>query len=123
MDDRQEAFFQMLLIDQAEAALRSATVERRQTTVRVQGEGQFDFDYLRGKAKIAADNYFEEPGVRRARLSTQSMNNLKQMALGMHAYHDVNGGLPAPAVCSKDGKPLLSWRVAILPYIEQLAAV
>jgi hypothetical protein len=37
----------------------------------------------------------------------------------MHNYHDTNGGLPPTAICGKKGKPLLSWRVAILPYIEQ----
>lgn len=36
----------------------------------------------------------------------------------MHIYHDVNKTLP-PAVHSKDGKPLLSWRVLVLPYIEE----
>src|SRR5262249_40169050 len=30
-----------------------------------------------------------------------------------------NNNLPAPAIFTKDGKPLLSWRVAILPYIEE----
>jgi prepilin-type processing-associated H-X9-DG protein len=51
----------------------------------------------------------------------QSANNLKQIALALHNYHDANGTLPAAAICDKDGKPLLSWRVAILPYIEQQA--
>jgi hypothetical protein len=37
----------------------------------------------------------------------------------MHTYHDANKTLPAAAICDKNGKPLLSWRVAILPYIEQ----
>jgi hypothetical protein len=49
----------------------------------------------------------------------QSTNNLKQIALAMHNYHDVNGRFPAAAICDKNGKPLLSWRVAILPYVEQ----
>lgn len=58
--------------------------------------------------------------VREAANRTQSTNNLKQIALAMHNYHDVNKGLPPAAIYSKDGtKPLLSWRVAILPYIEQ----
>jgi hypothetical protein len=38
----------------------------------------------------------------------------------MHGYHDVFGGFPNAGIVStreKDGKPLLSWRVAILPYI------
>lgn len=48
-----------------------------------------------------------------------SQNNLKQIAIAMHNYHDSYGKLPAQAIYSKDGKPLLSWRVAILPYIEQ----
>jgi hypothetical protein len=49
----------------------------------------------------------------------QSLNNLKQMAIAMYAYHDSQGQLPVKAaILSPDGKPLLSWRVAILPYIE-----
>jgi Protein of unknown function (DUF1559) len=49
---------------------------------------------------------------------TKSTNNLKQIALAFHAYHDVNGRLPADVV-DKDGQPILSWRVLILPYLEQ----
>jgi hypothetical protein len=47
-----------------------------------------------------------------------SSNNLKQIALAFHNYNDVNGELPTN-VRSRDKKPLLSWRVQILPYIEQ----
>jgi hypothetical protein len=36
-------------------------------------------------------------------------------------YADTNGTLPPAAVRSKDGRPLLSWRVLILPQIEQEA--
>ena len=60
-------------------------------------------------------------GVGQARSSagrSQSSNNLKQLALSWHNYLDVNKTFPS-AIMSKDGKPLLSWRVAILPYIEQ----
>ncbi len=47
-------------------------------------------------------------------------NNLKLLAIAMHNYHDAMGSFPqAAATRSKDGKPLLSWRVALLPYIEQ----
>ncbi|HEY1380964.1 MAG TPA: DUF1559 domain-containing protein [Gemmataceae bacterium] len=48
----------------------------------------------------------------------QSMNNLKQLALAWHNYHEVHKAFP-PAAIDKDGKPLLSWRVAILPYLDQ----
>jgi prepilin-type processing-associated H-X9-DG protein len=46
-------------------------------------------------------------------------NNLKQIGLALHNYHDVNAGFPPAAVVGKKGKPLLSWRVAILPYIDE----
>ena len=47
-----------------------------------------------------------------------SINNMKQFGLAMHNYHDANKHFPAAASYSPDGKPLLSWRVAILPMIE-----
>jgi uncharacterized protein (TIGR03067 family)/prepilin-type processing-associated H-X9-DG protein len=50
----------------------------------------------------------------------ESANNLKQIALAMHAFHDIYKRIPGQAIYSKDGKPLLSWRVAILPFIEQV---
>ena len=49
----------------------------------------------------------------------QSSNNLKQLVLAMHNYHDSFGKFPAAYSTDKDGKPLLSWRVHILPFIEQ----
>src|SRR5262249_24805669 len=48
-----------------------------------------------------------------------SVNNLKQLGLAMHNYHDTYGHSPPAAIYSKDGKPLLSWRVALLPYLDQ----
>jgi hypothetical protein len=58
--------------------------------------------------------------VREAAARVQSENNLKQMSLAMINDADANGNRLTPAaICDKDGKPLLSWRVAILPYIEQ----
>ena len=37
----------------------------------------------------------------------------------MHNYDSTHGSLPPHAVYGKDGRPLLSWRVLILPFIEQ----
>ena len=45
--------------------------------------------------------------------------NMKHIGIAMHAYHDVHAALPSAAILGKKGKPLLSWRVAILPYVEQ----
>ncbi len=48
-----------------------------------------------------------------------SVNNIKQMMLAMHNYHSTNNTFPAAAISDAEGKPLLSWRVAILPFIEE----
>ena len=46
---------------------------------------------------------------------SRDQNNLKQIALAIINYADTNTGMPPPAIDSDDGKPLLSWRVLILP--------
>lgn len=65
------------------------------------------------------------PAVGKARAAAQRnqrMNNMKQIALAMLNYESANGHYPAAApIVDKDGKPLLSWRVAILPYLENSA--
>jgi hypothetical protein len=57
--------------------------------------------------------------VKGAAARAQSTNNLKQIAIALHNYHDVNGRFPPQALYSPDGKPLLSWRVLILPYLAK----
>jgi hypothetical protein len=57
--------------------------------------------------------------VRSAANKMKSQNNLKQLSLAMHNYASTAGYLPRHALYGKDGKPLLSWRVAVLPYLEQ----
>lgn len=47
-----------------------------------------------------------------------SQNNLRQLAIGVHSYSDAMAVLPND-ITNKAGTPLLSWRVAILPYLEQ----
>ncbi|HKI32019.1 MAG TPA: DUF1559 domain-containing protein [Gemmataceae bacterium] len=57
--------------------------------------------------------------VREAAARMESSNNLKQIALAVLNSNDANGNFPAAYSVNKDGKPLLSWRVHILPYIAQ----
>jgi prepilin-type processing-associated H-X9-DG protein len=49
----------------------------------------------------------------------KSANNLKRIGIGMLNYHDSYQSFPPQAITSPDGKPLLSWRVALLPHVDE----
>ncbi len=49
----------------------------------------------------------------------ESVNHLKMIGLAFHNYHATYARLPNYASTDKDGKPLLSWRVHLLPFLEQ----
>ncbi|MCE9568243.1 MAG: DUF1559 domain-containing protein [Planctomycetes bacterium] len=53
--------------------------------------------------------------VREAAARTQCSNNLKQLGIACHAYHDVAGALPPSRVADH----WATWAVVILPYMEQ----
>jgi hypothetical protein len=56
-------------------------------------------------------------GIRAAAQRTQASNNFKQLALGFHnAAAETGGQMPGP-ILDPTGRPLHSWRVAILPYL------
>lgn len=45
------------------------------------------------------------------------LRNLKHIALAMHNYHSEHNSFPPAYSTDADGKPLLSWRVLILPFL------
>lgn len=45
-------------------------------------------------------------------------NNLRSLGLTFQAYREGRGHLPVVAITDPQGKPLLSWRVTILPWIK-----
>src|SRR5579859_5300702 len=55
--------------------------------------------------------------VREAAARMQCSNNLKQIGLALHNYHDGNNGKFPPARVGGNGEG--SWAVYLLPYIEQ----
>ncbi len=46
-------------------------------------------------------------------------SNLKQIGFALHNYHDTYKSFPPAFVIGPDGKPWHSWRVLILPFLEQ----
>src|SRR6478735_3653731 len=74
------------------------------------------------------------PAVQSAREAARRMqcsNNLRQIGLGLHNFHDTNGCLPAGAITSSTKPPgvkfsvpnnkLHGWAIFIYPQIEQKA--
>jgi prepilin-type N-terminal cleavage/methylation domain-containing protein/prepilin-type processing-associated H-X9-DG protein len=55
--------------------------------------------------------------IREAAARLQCQNNLKQMGLAFHNYHDSNGRFPPEGGANNTGA--WGWPVALLPYIEQ----
>ncbi len=51
----------------------------------------------------------------------RTMNNLKQIGLAMHNHHAAFEAFPDAAIRGAAGGELLSWRVKLLPFLEQQA--
>ena len=71
-----------------------------------------------GESKIASDE--TDPNMSlspmRDRVST---TNMKKLMLTLHEYQsDHNGAFPPAYTVDSNGRPLLSWRVFLLPYLE-----
>jgi hypothetical protein len=104
------------LLRQVEAGLKETRVRQEESHVEV---------HAHIKADVAALGVAADEAVVRVRESAgrvQSQNNLRQLAVAMHNYAAANGNrFPPQAVYNPDGKPLLSWRVLLLPYLDQEA--
>ena len=59
--------------------------------------------------------------VRGAAARTTCGNNLRQLALALHQYHDTDGAFPPAVKTRRAGtrEPYLSWRARVLPFLEQ----
>lgn len=103
------------LVDRLKDACADASIKVDDATLKVGVKAKTDADSVKAVMEELA------PRIEFAARRTTSANNLKQLALAMHAYNDTMGSLPAAATkFDQQGKPAgLSWRVQLLPYIEQ----
>jgi prepilin-type processing-associated H-X9-DG protein len=58
-------------------------------------------------------------GARGAAARSMSTNNLKEIGLALHAYHQQHDSFPPGGTFDRQGRPLASWQAMILPYLEQ----
>ena len=58
-------------------------------------------------------------GLRARRDAIACMSNLQQIATALNAYAKDHGTYPTPVVTDSAGKPLYSWRVLLLPYLNE----
>ena len=56
---------------------------------------------------------------RNAARRMQSMGHEKQILLALHNYHDTYKQFPPAYIPDANGRPMHSWRVLILPFLEQ----
>ncbi len=56
---------------------------------------------------------------RKEAIRSRSHSPLNQLQLAFHCYHDVHGCFPPAYLVDDDGTPMHSWRVLILPHIEE----
>jgi prepilin-type processing-associated H-X9-DG protein len=100
---------------------RKALKEIRESGGRIRGRRMAIAGIVLGIFGCLLTIPFFLPAIRSSREAArraECTNNLKQIGLAMHLYHDANGCFPPAAIVDKDGRPLLSWRVAILAYID-----
>jgi len=62
---------------------------------------------------------FPYPEIRVPSNSTICTSNLRQILIAIQNYELANGSLPPVCKRNKDGTPMHSWRVLILPYLER----
>jgi beta-lactamase regulating signal transducer with metallopeptidase domain len=109
--------FAQLMMDTAEGLLKTVKVEQSDTLV----VAQTSTEIPDAKAPAAVGLLGAIGQARGAAQKAQSANNLKQIAIAMHNWHDTYKTLPPPVIYGKDGKGKVphSWRVELLPYLDQ----
>ena len=116
--EKEQPALAILAMQTAEGLLKTMKVERSEALVIAQTSTS-----VPEVSSVATSGLIDAVSKARGAAQRQvSMNNLKQIMLAMHNWADVHGGrFPPPVIYGKDGKGKVphSWRVELLPYLDQ----
>jgi len=105
------------LLGVADKMVESLAVHRAGSTLTLDVSLGTSWEELASALKPAIDK------ARRAAEIVRQQNDLRQIGLALHNYHDAIGQFPPsreqPAWFDEEGGPKLTWRVHILPYLEE----
>lgn len=104
-------------VESLEDLLNSKELVRdgKQITLTLRGDATAQTNAIVGLLAPAVGN------ARQSAQRAQQQNNFKQIMLAMHNYHDVYGHFPAAVVVDPASGAKRSWRVELLPVVEQAA--
>lgn len=104
-------------VESLESFLNSKKIgqESRQITLTLKGDATDQVDSIIGLLAPALG------GARQSAQRSQHTNNFKQIMLAMHNYHDVNKHFPPAVVIDPASGAERSWRIELLPYLDQAA--
>jgi Protein of unknown function (DUF1559) len=109
--DLRPMFFTDGLLARADTILRKVSVVKQGSTLNMVASGRFDVALIEAEARENAVKLVKSQETET--LVRKSAMNLDRILDAMQAYQDVHGKLPT------SGK--LSWRVQILPYMDEVA--
>ena len=103
----------LLLLDPADQLLSSAQTRREGSMVYLESKVALDL------VRFFGMNVWAIVTARGTAHKAKCSDNLRSIVLAMHLYAEKHGTLPPATVYDDAGKPMHSWRVLLLPYLEQ----
>lgn len=119
-DDPVEQAMAQYMVRMNQYMFKMVRPQRKGTVLSVKQDGQQTV-YAASSGVLIALLLPAVQAAREAARRSSSTNNMKQIGLAMHNHHDVYKAFPTQAITDDEGKPLLSWRVKLLPFLDQQA--
>jgi hypothetical protein len=107
----------LVLFVELQAMLKTGQVQVQDKELTVVLSFRTDDAIMEQFAKLLIANWKHQ---QKEKKRHREREELMQIFFAMENYDGINDRLPPHAIRDKNGKPLLSWRVAILPYVGEI---